>query len=301
MDFSCGFYADLAELQQANANATFGFLKDTRVTSESSAYNFLHGSCADFAAILSDVFGYEIECVRNADHRLIHAYCVSHIGDEKAYIDIRGITTDPERFFSEFENELTYYSPTGEILVEDEDGFELNGELEIWSNKEAGFDGEFEGWDDPEIESFIRSHADYYDSGQYINVFRCKTCGSEFEEIDDEDFAWFEDYGEEALWGHIQLDHPELYQECQTWETPDMLEVYYEHSIEKKVTEMERMNSSFVKAEEQSRTLDAIISDARDVLNSRKGPDDGAPGAPARENELPQKTIDAISRQDPSR
>ena len=73
----------------------------------------MHGYCADFAAILSDVCGYSIECVRHIDEdgeegRLIHAYCIAKIFNEKAYIDIRGITTDPQLFFQEFKNEVSY-------------------------------------------------------------------------------------------------------------------------------------------------------------------------------------------------
>lgn len=293
MKFTCGFYKRFTELSGSDIKASFGFLADIRATSESSAYNFLHGSCADFAAMLSEVFGYEIECVRNADERLIHAYCISYIGDEKAYIDVRGITTDPELFFSEFENELTYFSPTGEILVEDEDGIEMEASKEVWSNKDQGFEGEFEAWDDPEIKAFIKDHVSYYDSDQYMSLFRCKACGAEFE-VDDEDHNWFNYCGEEDLWGHIQLDHPDIYEECQTWETPDMLDVYFEHVIEWK--EPERLISEKEKGCNVNRSLDRIVSDAQDVLDSRKGPDDGAPGAPANEMEPPKKLLDAISR-----
>lgn len=46
---------------------------------------------------------------------------------------------------------------------------------------------------------------------------KCKACGTE---IDLED--------EEGLWGHLQLDHEDLFEECMDWETPDMIEEFYE-------------------------------------------------------------------------
>lgn len=180
--------------------------------------------------MLSDAYGYEIECVRNANHRLVHACCVSYIGDEKAYTDVRGITTDKALFFEEFKNELYYYSPEDVFLVEDDEGYELEAEIETWANKDELFDGEFEGWNDREIARFIKDYADYYDAGKYASVFICKECSAEFEAL-DEDHDWFNYCGEETLWGHLQMEHPEIFKEYQTLETPDMLELCYEHVI----------------------------------------------------------------------
>ena len=135
---------DLRKLNKSDVNANFRFLKNFDVTSETDAYGFLHGCCEEFAAILSDVYGYEIECVRNANGRNIHTYCVSYIGDEKAYIDVRGITTDKKLFFEEFENELTYYAAKDTILVEDDEVYEIEAEVEMWACKDELFDGEFE-------------------------------------------------------------------------------------------------------------------------------------------------------------
>lgn len=233
MAFQYGFYQEREELRRDDAAATFGLLDNIQVTNESSAYNFLHGCCDEFAATLSDIFGYEIECVRNADGRLIHAYCVSYIGDEKAYIDIRGITTDPGLFFEEFNREAYYYPPTGSLLVEDEDGREVDAGVETWASRSSLFDGEYEDWSDPQIQAFVKGYKDYYDSSKFMSVFKCKDCGSEFVADDPEDRSWFADYGEEALWGHLQVDHPEVYEEYQNLETPDMLEVCFEHLIVK--------------------------------------------------------------------
>ena len=81
ISFSFGFYEELKNLKEDAPNADFGFLRNLDVTSETTAFGFIHGCCEEFAAMLADAYGYEIECVRNANHRLIHAYCVSYIGD----------------------------------------------------------------------------------------------------------------------------------------------------------------------------------------------------------------------------
>lgn len=164
---SNGFYVELDELQKKDQDANFGFLGNTDVTSESNAYNFLHGCCDEFAAMLSYLYGYNIEAVRNGVGRLIHAYCISEVNGEKAYIDIRGITTDAALFFDEFKNEL-YFSPDGDIYVEDEDGYDVVAGREIWPNNDELFDGDYEGWVDNEIVTFIKVNSRYYD----LNLFK---------------------------------------------------------------------------------------------------------------------------------
>lgn len=230
MNFHFGFYDELNNLQKDETEADFGFLENVDVTSENDAYDYLHGCCEEFAAILSDIYGYEIECVRNANNRLIHAYCIGYIGDEKAYIDIRGITTDKTLFFEEFDNEMYYYAEQDVYLVEDDEGYELEAPVESWPSKNELFDGDYEDWDDGDIRKFISDNASYYDTNQFKGVFTCKECSEEFV-AEDEDHDWFYAYGEEDLWGHLQLEHPEIFEEFQTLETPDMLEMFYEHSI----------------------------------------------------------------------
>ena len=53
--------------------------------------------------------------------------------------------------------------------------------------------------------------------------WKCNICGALFDI--DEDF--FDD-AEEILWGHVQLAHEDIFDECQNWETPWMLEEYFE-------------------------------------------------------------------------
>lgn len=55
--------------------------------------------------------------------------------------------------------------------------------------------------------------------------YKCKLCNctihGEATGLDDDEFP------EEDLWGHIQIAHAEVFEECQNWETPCMLEEYY--------------------------------------------------------------------------
>lgn len=78
------------------------------------------------------------------------------------------------------------------------------------------------GWDF--IESCIFDIEQDLEEKPWKATYKCSICGSEFTYDNEEDF---QEYGEEALWGHIQLDHPEAFQECQNLETPHMLELLY--------------------------------------------------------------------------
>lgn len=157
-----GFYEELDLLRAEYPDADFGFLENVMVADNRNAMNFLHGFCDEFAASLSDIFGYEIECIRHFDEddvvgKLIHVYCVAEIHGETAYIDVRGITTDPELFFEEFENEVTYYAHDDEL-------WDLDGPavVERWPCKDELFAGDYEGWSDESICQFILSNAGYY-------------------------------------------------------------------------------------------------------------------------------------------
>lgn len=101
-----GYYNELDLLQKEYPDATFGFLEIEGKVGKCNAHDFLHGYCLSFAVCLSNRFGYPIETVRNEEGDLIHAYCV----DPKngLYIDVRGITNDPDLFFDEFADEVDY-------------------------------------------------------------------------------------------------------------------------------------------------------------------------------------------------
>lgn len=68
-------------------------------------YKYLHGCCDYFAEALSQVFGYEVDSLRN-NRGLIHAYCIFCENEITYYIDARGITDDYEEFIQEFSEEL---------------------------------------------------------------------------------------------------------------------------------------------------------------------------------------------------
>ena len=60
-------------------------------------------------------------------------------------------------------------------------------------------------------------------------MYKCKLCGATFENYTNEEF---EEYGEEELWGHIQMQHEDIFEECQDLDTPTMLEEYYEMFVQ---------------------------------------------------------------------
>lgn len=170
-----GFYNELDELNNEDNNANFGFLENIIVSEEDNAFNFLHGDCGLFAAMLSDIYGYEIECIRETDDdgfpcKLIHAYCVANINNEKAYIDVRGITTDSVLFYEEFENQITYFKETNSFLFVDYEGYEKYAIVEHFKCKDEMFDGDLEGWTDGDIKKFIYNYRDYYDVEKVLSL-----------------------------------------------------------------------------------------------------------------------------------
>ena len=55
-----------------------------------------------------------------------------------------------------------------------------------------------------------------------FTVYKCKYCDNHFIKED-----WDEDL-DETLWGHIQMDHEEIFEDLQNLETPDMIEIAYD-------------------------------------------------------------------------
>ena len=166
-----GFYMELDELRRDAPDANFGFLENVAVSEDLNAFNFLHGFCPDFTAMLSDIYGYEIVAIRHWDEedvtgKLIHAYCISEHQGETFFIDVRGITNDPVLFFEEFENEVTYYPKDGKL-------WDLEGPVgvESWPNKDSLFDGDYEGWADDKIREFIFMNASCYSPAAIQKLF----------------------------------------------------------------------------------------------------------------------------------
>lgn len=121
-----GFYREQEEfVPEPGEFPGFGFLENVSVGDAYNLYDFLHGCCDQFAAALSDFFGYEIEYVLGNDGNLIHAYCVRELANgDTAYIDARGITTDAKLFFDEFADWCDYDEDSGVL-------FDLDGECQV--------------------------------------------------------------------------------------------------------------------------------------------------------------------------
>lgn len=171
-----GFYNELDELKAEDNESDFGFLENVTVSEDDNAFNFLHGDCGLFAAMLSDIYGYEIECIRETRDdepgKLIHAYCVAKINNEKAYIDVRGITTDVEIFYEEFENQMTYFKESNSFLFVDYEGYEKEPFVEHFKCKDEMFGGDLEDWTDDDIKKFIYDYRDYYDVSKVRSLFQ---------------------------------------------------------------------------------------------------------------------------------
>lgn len=57
--------------------------------------------------------------------------------------------------------------------------------------------------------------------------YYCKLCGEMVADTNDENSIHLGDW-EEELWGHIQMEHEDVFEEVQDYDTPDMLEECYE-------------------------------------------------------------------------
>lgn len=125
-----GFYKELDEIREDDPEATFGFLEVVCNMGRFQAFDFLHGYCLDFALMLSDELGYKIEDIRSPEGFLIHAYCVAEAEGEKLYIDVRGVTNDPELFFGEFEDEVDFAD--GEFWCQED-----QARIEVFDDSEA--------------------------------------------------------------------------------------------------------------------------------------------------------------------
>ena len=155
-----GFYQERADLRDNGApNASFGFMENIRVGEYFTLYDFLHGHCDEFAAGLSDCYGYSIECIIGSSNLLVHAYCTDDLNGVKAYIDVRGITTDANLFFDEFSDFCKYDDEHGEI-------FDLKGSCQVLryqNTREMYCDDNRELNKDKEVFRFLKEHGSYYD------------------------------------------------------------------------------------------------------------------------------------------
>ena len=154
-----GFYIELDEVKKEYPEATFGFMECAVTLGRFNAFDFLHGYCLDFALLLSDELGYQLETVRDPAGALIHAYCISEVDGEKLYIDVRGITNDADLFFKEFEDEVDYSD--GEFWCLDDQAF-----IETFINSESYLKAH------PEKDLFLHYAKDVYEwNWDYYDVW----------------------------------------------------------------------------------------------------------------------------------
>lgn len=73
-----------------------------------SARIFLQGSCHLFALALHEHFGYDVYEVDNFEGKLAHVFCKGQYMGREVFIDVRGITTDIDECFEEFNCFLHY-------------------------------------------------------------------------------------------------------------------------------------------------------------------------------------------------
>lgn len=61
--------------------------------------------------------------------------------------------------------------------------------------------------------------------------FICNHCGKEFS-CNKEDY-------EETLWGHLQMNHEDIFKDCKNLDTPDMIEDSYDELLVTKIFEIQ--------------------------------------------------------------
>ena len=185
--FHNGFYKELDILIQEDEESSFEFLANVFVEPEYyssdkskdfSAFEFLHGYCFDFAIKLSESYGYPIETVKlyNVDTKeylqgLVHSYCtyIDNTGI-KYYIDIRGITTNPEEFWWDFEDEITHIGD-GEVAFMSFRNENIIAIQSEYKNSSEYFKKNKNDTVDftKESEFFINNYKNYYDIQHFMN------------------------------------------------------------------------------------------------------------------------------------
>ena len=165
-----GFYKEFEELRSGGSpDADFGFLENTPVGEAFNLYDYLHGRCDEFAAALSDFYGYNIEYIVGSDNVLIHAYCVTERNGGKVFVDARGVTTDAREFYDEFADFCTYSD--GAV-------FDLKGKLPIMgfkNTREMYNDDSREVNQDKELYQFLKDNCAYYHANFFEGEIKMKT------------------------------------------------------------------------------------------------------------------------------
>ena len=129
-DILLGFYQDKACLEASmreagdlgeNEDTDFSFMEELHIIDDEeneclipttrnalTMEDFLHGFCHIFALRLHNEYGYKIENLYGENGNLIHSYCRTPDG---GYVDIRGVSYDPQVFFDEFADWLDPANP----------------------------------------------------------------------------------------------------------------------------------------------------------------------------------------------
>lgn len=115
-----GFYEEMDLLMKDCEDSDWGFLENVggeyevyanNVCNDGierrfriNAYDFLHGSCNEFAYMLNEKYGYPVFEIKDEKGNLIHSFTRVDTDSQHYFIDVRGITTDYSEFISEFED-----------------------------------------------------------------------------------------------------------------------------------------------------------------------------------------------------
>lgn len=125
-----------------------------RIDSDSpydDAYIFLAGACDIFANSLFEKFHFnmcKLESTNSEDH---HYFCMIKIRNKNIYIDVRGMTSSFEEFFSEFK-----FKMKDGYNIKQIDKYEKN-ESDEWEQQGKLFANEF-----------IEQHYEWFDSNIYL-------------------------------------------------------------------------------------------------------------------------------------
>ena len=67
-----------------------------------NAVDLLHGSCNLFATVLNQLYDYDVFEIIDVDGKTVHWYASKHYKGVNIYIDVRGATSDFDKFISPF-------------------------------------------------------------------------------------------------------------------------------------------------------------------------------------------------------
>lgn len=115
---SVGFYQELRDFNKDDEEITsFEFLEnedtdDALNNYNLSAYDYLHGLCATFAACLNIQYHYPMKAIYDENGELVHVWCetTSKKGNN-VFVDVRGYTEDFKEMMQEFKDFINMGKP----------------------------------------------------------------------------------------------------------------------------------------------------------------------------------------------